>query len=198
MIQPFVSKIICKSKNIESYVYLKGKSHVIPNGIDISTFQPGFKRDVDKLKILFLGDKNDPRKNFQLVKKSVELLLEDRFELITPFPIPHEKVSDYLKSSHILAFPSYMEGSPNLVKEAMACNCSVVATNVGDIEWLFGNEPGYFISDFTPEGFSNCLKQAIDYISINGNPNGRARIKMLKLSEEEIADKILSIYKSIL
>lgn len=40
LIQPFVKAIISKSENIEKYVYLKHKSFIVPNGVDIKWFQP--------------------------------------------------------------------------------------------------------------------------------------------------------------
>ena len=77
-----------------------------------------------------------------------------------------------------------MEGSPNLVKEAMACNCPVVATDVGDIKWLFGDEPGYFISDFTSEDFSRKIKRALDFSITTGRTRGRERILELGLDSK--------------
>ncbi len=200
LIQPFVSVIISKSSNIEKYVWQKKKSFIVPNGIDLNDFsldETQRKNKKYKFNILFLGDKNNKRKNFSLVEKSLSILNDNNISLHSPYPVPHSKVVSYLNSADLLVFPSCMEGSPNLVKEAMACNCPVVATNVGDIEWLFGDEPGYFISDFTPEDFSVKIKDALEFSKNTGRTRGRERLVELGLDSETVANKIIDLYKSL-
>lgn len=204
LVQPFVTKIICKSENIQNYVFLKSKSMIIPNGIKLEKFKPRKVKSVnnyhkvDKIKLLFLGNTKDIRKNYKLIRNAVEMLDEDSFELLTPYPISHSKVVDYLNNVDVLLVPSFMEGSPNLVKEAMACNCVVVATDVGDVSWLFGNEPGYFISNFDPKEYSENIKKAISFSKNKNVINGRKRIIQLGLGSENIAKKIKKIYLNVL
>lgn len=197
-IQPLVSKIICKSKNIERFVWQKKKSFIVPNGIDVKHFKPSIKKTHKRKKILFLGDKNNVRKNFKLVDNALKFLTKHSFKLITPYPIKHSEIVNYLNDADILVFPSFMEGSPNVIKEAMACNCPIVATNVGDIEWLFGNEPGQYLADFTPEDFANKIEQALNFVEKHEKTNGRDRILELGLDSETVAKKIIEIYKSVL
>jgi len=78
MIQPFVQAIICKSKHIESVVYLKKKSRVIPNGIlldKISSKKNGSKEELGlesgKRHILFLGNPESKRKNYRRAPQKV-------------------------------------------------------------------------------------------------------------------------------
>ena len=205
IIQPFVSVIICKSEHIESYVYKKNKSHVIPNGILLENFHylpDGYRRELglapEKKYILFLGNKKSVRKNFQLLEKAFQHLDNEKPDIISPFPISHDDVIKYLNSVDCLVVPSLMEGSPNVVKEAMACNCPIVATNVGDIAWLFGDEPGHFLTDFTPEDVAEKIKMALEFSEKNGRTNGRERIIELGLDAETVAQKIIAVYKSVL
>ena len=203
LIQPFVRAIISKSAHINSFVYLKNKSYIIPNGIDTTTFfeikeqiEPSHNLEQNKHNILFLGNKENVRKNYKLLEDAISLINID-INLIAPYPITHNMVFYYLKTVNLIVVPSLMEGSPNVVKEAMACNCPVVATNVGDVEWLFGNEPGHFITTFEPEDVAEKIKLALQFSKEKGRTNGRQRIIKLGLDSETIAKQIIEIYKSV-
>jgi teichuronic acid biosynthesis glycosyltransferase TuaC len=205
LIQPFVTRLVCKSEHIQSYVYLKQKSVVIPNGILLDKFivnPVGFRTelglDPQKKYILFLGATDNVRKNFTLAKEAFKLLSDPEAEMITPFPLAHDQVIKYLNSVDCLVAPSLMEGSPNVVKEAMACNCPVVATDVGDVKWLFGNEPGYYISGFNPSDFVSNIRKALQFAEKNGRTKGRDRIIVLGLDSKVIAQRIIALYDGIL
>lgn len=204
LIQPFVSSIICKSKNIESFVYLKQKSYVIPNGIMLDKFtyhENGFRKelglDLVKKHILFLGNKENRRKNFNLLEAAVNLINSDDIYLVAPYPISHDQVVKYLNSVEVLVLPSLMEGSPNLVKEAMACNCPMVATDVGDVRWVIGDTPGCFLASFDPEDMANKIILALEYSRKHGRSKGRNRIIELGLDSKTIAKRILHVYKNL-
>jgi teichuronic acid biosynthesis glycosyltransferase TuaC len=205
LVQPFVSAIICKSKGMEQYVYTKYKSYVIPNGVSLENIafnEEGFKDELqlnpERKYVLFLGNKDSRIKNFNLLKKSLDFMDMTDVSVIAPYPVLPESVFKYLNSSDVLVVPSFTEGSPNVVKEAMACNCQVVATNVGDIEWLFGDEPGYFISTFEPEDMAEKIKQALLFSERNGRTNGRRRIIDLGLDSKTVAGKLVDIYRMLL
>ncbi|MBN2821331.1 MAG: glycosyltransferase family 4 protein [Bacteroidales bacterium] len=205
LIQPFVKAIICKSEHIQSFVYSKDKSFIIPNGIQLDNLQEpkaltkeslGLKSS--KRYILFLGNKTNVRKNYAAAEKAVNLLNRNSVELIAPYPIDHETALSFMQVADVVVVPSLMEGSPNVVKEAMASNCPVVATNVGDVKWLFGSEPGYFLTDFDINNISKNIGLALDFSSTKGRTNGKNRIKELQLQSEKVAKKIISIYEKTL
>lgn len=205
LIQPFVNSIICKSDHIQSFVYFRKKSHVIPNGIqldDVRFHKQGFRRelglDLDKQYALFLGNKKNKRKNFRLAEIAVQLIGSDDIELIAPYPISHGEVVRYLNSVNVLVVPSLMEGSPNVIKEAMACNCPVVATNVGDIAWLFGDTPGHYLSSFDPKDMAQKIHTALHFSKTKGRTAGRERINELGLDSVSIAHRIHAVYSSLM
>jgi len=90
--------------------------------------------------------------------------------------------------------PSLSEGSPQALKEAMACNCPAVATDMADIRQLFEEEVGYFVSDFTVNSMAKCLKRCLTF---DGRTNGRKRIERLGLGNEDVAYSLFNIYKNI-
>lgn len=203
--QPFVKAIISKSKNIEKYVYLKNKSYIVPNGINKDKFSPeaganfNFQPSVNgSKKILFLGNTTNVRKNFPLAKAAVEKLGSRDLQLINPYPVAHSEIPNLLNSVDVLLVPSLMEGSPNVVKEAMACNCPIVATDIGDVKWLFGETEGYFISSFEVTNFAEKVEMALNFSENKGRTQGRQRINELGLDSETIAKRVIDIYYKVL
>ncbi|MBK0401917.1 glycosyltransferase family 4 protein [Adhaeribacter sp. BT258] len=202
LIQPFTKAIISKSQNIEDYVYLKHKSYIIPNGINKEKFKPAttdFRSelglDPEKKQILFLGSRTNVRKNFALVKDALEHLNRTDVELINPYPVSHEMIPKYLNAAHVLVVPSLMEGSPNVLKEAMACNCPIVSTDMGDAGWVFGNTEGCYLSSFKPQDFAEKIKQALEFSERKGRTEGEKRILDLGLDAETIAQRVKGIYQ---
>ena len=131
--------IIVKSKRMKNELKTKIPVSVIPNGVNFDDFKPIDKDiareklnlDKEKFFILFLGNPNVNRKNFPLAKKSVDLLKnkikDNGIEILTPFGISQDEVILYLNACNVLLVTSFWEGSPNVVKEAMACNLPVIS-----------------------------------------------------------------------
>ena len=205
IIQPFVKAIISKSENIERYVYMKRKSYILPNGINLDKFKSKpinqndhYDFDSKKKRVLFLGSKNSIRKNIKLVQDAISHLNLKDVELINPFPILHEAVPKYLNSANVLAMCSFMEGSPNVIKEAMACNCPIVTTDVGDVKWVLGETKGCYIASFRAEDYAAKLGEALKFSETIGRTKGRRRIEELGLNSETVAKRLIEIYKSVI
>lgn len=196
--------IIVKSKEMSKKLG-KTKSHIIPNGVDTGLFKPleqaQCKKQLnwnnEKTHILFAANPKRPEKNFTLAKEAIKRL-NNNIKLQFFENVEHKNISVWLNAADITILTSLWEGSPNVIKEAMACNCPIVATNVGDIEWLFGNEPGHFLADFTPEDFAEKIELALNFAEKNKKTNGRKRIIELGLDSETVAKRIIEIYKSVL
>jgi len=202
MVQPFVKAIISKSKNIEASVFRKDISYLIPNGVNLEQFYympKGFRKELglkkNKKYILFLADKKNRRKNYQLVEDSLCFINRTNIILLAPYPICHDRLVKYFNSADVFVLSSFMEGSPNVIKEAMACNCPIVATDVGDVKWVIGETEGCFISSFEPDDFAEKINCALDFSDKYGRTDGRRRILQLGLDSNTVAKKIISVYK---
>jgi len=205
LIQPFVSAIISKSAFIEQHVYRKKISWIIPNGVKLNQFSILGKEvrkelgmEMEKQYVLFLGDPAYKRKNFQLAQEAIKLLNDDRVELIAPYPTTHENVVKYLNGSDVFISTAFMEGSSNVIKEAMACNCPVVSTNAGDAAWVIGETPGCYITTFEPVDVAAKLKLALAFSKTEGRTKGRERIMELGLDSETVAERIVEVYEGAL
>lgn len=177
--------------------------HVIPNGIDFNLFFPmdmmsakkSLRLNIDRNIILFAGNPENPRKNYQLasqVHKQV-LIKQNNVDLIPLKNIPHNKIPFYLNAASCLLLTSINEGSPNILKEALACNTPVVSVNVGDAaERLQGLDmcsvSGFDVSDLA-ENICRILESS-------KRPNLRDRIGYL--DNRLIAKRINRLYQTLL
>lgn len=201
----FVDEIIVKSYDMKNRLKVNKPVHVLPNGVDFEIFKPMNKNECrnelklpqDKFLVLFLGNINLRRKNFPLAKESVEKLKsklgDDKAEIITPFGISHREVVKYYNACDVLLVPSFLEGSPNVVKEAMACNLPVISTDVGDVKEIISGARNCFIVPFSSE----IIQEKLECIyKNNSRSNGRERIEHLK--DNVIANKLITIYRNLL
>ncbi len=205
LIQPFVQAVISKSANLEKAVWRKKISHIVPNGVRLDQFKIHGRasREVlglhdSKKYVLFLGSPTDTNKNFTLVQSAAQLLNNAEVELLNPYPVAPEQVVHYLNAADVFTLCSYGEGSPNVVKEAMACNCPMVVTPAGDAAWVVGQEPGCYVASYDPADFADKLTQALRFAAEQGRTKGRERIHALGLDAEAVAEKIESIYHDVL
>ena len=88
-----------------------------------------------------------------------------------------------------------MEGSSNVIKEAMACNCPIVTTNVGDAAWVTDDTPGCYLTGFDPAGIAEKLASALSFAEKHNRTTGRNHLLQLGLDEATIATRIINVYK---
>lgn len=198
----FWTQTIVKSKQMLVDSGIKN-ALILANGVSIKKVEEIEKKifalhrnSMNKKKtILFPADPSRESKNFHLAKSSVA---KSNGNMKVVYNKSHEEIIKEIIKADLLLLTSLWEGSPNIVKEAMACNCPVVATDVGDIRWLFGDEQGYFLTSFNPEDVADKIKQALIFSEENGRTNGRQRIIELGLDSEIVAKKIIGVYKEVL
>ncbi|MCE5228143.1 glycosyltransferase [bacterium] len=179
-------------------------SEVIPAGIDLKQFTPG---DADEARedmewpeegpiLLFPFAPGKPAKRHDLVAAAHEIVRRKchKARLIVGGTIRHEQMPDALRACDAVLLISDYEASPTIVKEALACERPVVATDVGDVREMFGDLAGVKIVEPTPESIARGVLEALDAPKPFG---GRERIEKLGLDIERTADRIVECYKRI-
>jgi len=196
---------IVKSKEMQIKLMLPN-AVTIPNGVDLSRFEyiekttaqlmTGF--DKSKTNIVFLADPNRREKNVILAEHAIKLLEDSNTALHIIYDIPHKNIREFLYAADILILTSLWEGSPNIIKEAMACNCPIVSTDVGDVKWLFGNTEGCYLTSFDPEDVAEKIRSALEFAASKGRTNGRERMIELGLDADTVSQKLVMVYKNVL
>jgi glycosyltransferase involved in cell wall biosynthesis len=135
------------------------------------------------LRLAFVGD--GPGRE-QLRCKVKDLRREDRVRLAGA--CPSEKVPQWLAAANVLALPSYAEGCPNVVIEALSCGRPVIATNVGGIPELVSEKSGILVA---PRD-SRALARAID-TAMERNWDERSISEQFHRGWDEAAGEMLGI-----
>ena len=86
--------------------------------------------------------------------------LPERVRLLGGYP--PEKVAQWLAAANLLCLPSYSEGCPSVVLEALSMGRPVVASEVGGIPELVGTHTGVLVKPMDPEALCSGLSAALD------------------------------------
>lgn len=108
--------------------------------------------------------------------------------------LPHE-VNLLLNACDVALLTSKTEGSPNFIKEAMACNRPIVSTDAGDVRSLMEGLPGCFIADNNLEDVADKIWQALQFDHSMG---ALQRIIDRGMEIQETARKIIGMYEQVL
>ena len=119
----------------------------------------------------------------------------DEINLIELKGYTRDQVYALMYSCAALLMTSKTEGSPQVIKEAMACGCPIVSVDVGDVaERTEGLDGCYVVPSREPKDIADALANAIAF---SGTMNGRDRIVADGLANEQVAKRIMNIYKAV-
>jgi glycosyltransferase involved in cell wall biosynthesis len=194
--------IIVKSEDLKLKSGFKN-AIVIPNGVDLNRFKPldnaACKQKLlwenDKKYILFAADPHRREKNFFLAKEAFQKLGNESVLMQVLLNVPYKDIPVWINAAKVVILTSFWEGSPNVIKEALACNRPIVSTDVGDVRILMENVEGCFIAKPDSVDIAGKISQAMHF---ENAPNGRQRIIDLGLELNTIAAKIIDVYHSVL
>lgn len=193
---------IVVSAHMKAFLPKGVEPEVIPSGLDFSLFRV-IPRDEarahlglppDKRLVLFVGNPDEPRKNFALAQQTLEILNRSLpAEMVVAWGTPHTDIPFMMNACDALIHTSRQEGSPNCVKEALACNLPVVSVPVGDVpDRLRGVESCAVCED----GRADSLAAALEQVLRDGRRStGRESVR--ELDENNITRKVMAVYRSV-
>ncbi|MBR1850504.1 MAG: glycosyltransferase [Bacteroidales bacterium] len=178
----------------------RSRSAVLPCGVDTSLFRPISRAearlqlglDPSARYVLFAGAFANAVKNAPLAKAAVALL--PGVKLLELSGYSRREVALLMNAADVLLMTSHSEGSPQVVKEALACAQPVVSVSVGDVPLLLDGVEGCHVVARDPQVIASALVRAM----ATGRTNGPGRVAALELDNAQVAQKLLSIYKNIL
>src|SRR5262249_47662844 len=145
---------------------------IIPCGVDLNVFRPHDRHKAraclgwpqDKYLILFPFDPARSVKRYDLAKVAVERIVKEGLdaELVTVFSVENHKMPWYYSAADLMLLCSDREGSPTSVKEALACNLPVVATDVGDIREILRGVAGTQICTQEVGEIASSLRKVLE------------------------------------
>lgn len=187
---------IVKSQRTASQLELP--VNIIPNGVNLEIFETqethvarkavGFEEG--KKYIIWCSNPDRPEKDWALAQAAVHNI---DAELVAVFNKTPQEVCTYMNAADCLLLTSVSEGSPNVIKEAMSCNCPIVTTNVGDVTERLENLDGCYVVDSRePKELAEAIRKALAF---GKRTEGRKRIIVDQLEISQIAKRIKQIYE---
>lgn len=180
----------------------RSKIRIIPCGINTTRFRPldqlvcreQINWPGSDLHVLFNSNGDDPVKRPALARAAVEVLnrMGIGAEMRELRRVPHVDVPVWLNASDVLLLTSRHEGSPTIVKEALACNVPVVSVDVGDVGERIQGIDGCYLASADPDDLAAKLQ-----LVHAGCRRVNARIKMEELSSERMAWRLRTFYQEL-
>jgi glycosyltransferase involved in cell wall biosynthesis len=179
------------------------KIQVVPCGIDLDRFAPMDRTrcraqlgwNSAHFHVLFASSNGDPVKQPWLAKEAVSRLASQgtRAELHQLTGVSNLEVPTWLNASDALLLTSKHEGSPTIVKEALACSLPVVSVDVGDVAERLDGIDGCHIAQPDPTALANRL-----WLVHERGRRLECRAALEDLSHIRIAHKLKLCYEKLL
>ncbi|WP_417860053.1 glycosyltransferase family 4 protein [Winogradskyella sediminis] len=171
---------------LTSILYANGASEnsviELPNAIDRSWLieeNKIFQSENKALHLLFVG-RYERRKGIEEFKDVIQRTIDkSNYKVTFIGPIPeHQKIShprvtyrglvsdttilkkEFLNAD-VLVCPSYSEGMPTVILEAMASGCAIIATDVGAVETMVNEDNGWLIMGDITTGLEKSIHEAL-------------------------------------
>lgn len=174
------------------------KTHIVPCSVDRNMFKPmNLKKEGHNVKIVFPCNRNMWVKDYSLFGRVLQILRTQygiACEGKTMEHMSRQQVAELMNRADVLLMTSHSEGSPQAVKEALACNLPVVSTPVGDVAELLKDVKDCYVTK-TREA-EELAEMVVKSLQQKGTGiTGNERLTDLHLDPKSVADSIYNIYE---
>ncbi len=194
---------IVVSEHMKQHLPSSTRAHVLPSGIDLDLFQPEPQHQArsrlglpsDRKLVLFVGNPGLARKRYDLAQQALEVVNRSiPARLLVGWEKTHEEIAALMNACDALVCTSMQEGSPNAVKEALACNLPVVAVRVGDVPLRLKGVAG---CELCPDDRAETIATALERVLRRGT-RSESRPAVQDLDERVLTARLIDIYRSVL
>lgn len=159
-------------------------------------WQCAFSEIQDAPIVLFAGAFDNPVKDSRLAEQTIQSLGTPNAVLVELRGYDRAEVNSLMCAADSLLLTSKREGSPQVIKEAMACGCPIVSVDVGDVaDRIAGIDGCYLVRTRDPREIASQITKALDY---KGKTLSRQRIIDCGLSNEQVAQTLIHLYQEVL
>lgn len=168
------------------------------------------------MRFVFIG-RAEKRKGIKELNTAIRFLIEKKseftFEFIGPIATydkiqdsrityhgevrSFEKIQYLLRQNDVLVCPSYSEGFPNAILEAMACGLAIVATDVGAVSKLVNNNNGWLIKPLEQKELTDTLQQVIAYRNIDSKKQASLDLIKNQFNWEIVSTHLITILNKL-
>ena len=191
------------SQRLSDVIYPHGEFEVIPCGVDVETFRrldraqcrDQLRLPLDAFLVFFPGNPKSMAKRIALADATYEVIRHrhPRALMLTGGNIPPESMPLHYNAADVVLQTSYYEGSPTVVKEALACEIPLVSTDVGDTQAVVQGVPYCFVCRDDPSELAGAVLRCEGQRATGG----RDRLLDLGLSLEQTALKLIRVYHRV-
>lgn len=190
--------IFVSQKNVD-IAKPEGRFALVPCGINLSDYphidiaeaRRTMDLDPSRRYVLFSGAFDNPVKNAPLAEEAMTLLPEATLLELKGYS--RSQVATLMQAADALLMTSFSEGSPQVIKEALACGCPIVSVDVGDVRERVSGVEGCYVTASDASSLADSLRLAFAF---GGKTQGREIILREGLTNEGIASRLIEIYHS--
>jgi glycosyltransferase involved in cell wall biosynthesis len=196
------SRFVWKTVIVQSEEMRKmtsGNAVVLPNGVDLSLFKNIDREEAKEITgfskgkhVIWVSAPDRPEKNFVLAEEAVKELSDDDVFLDVVNRVPHDVIPNYFAAADAMLLTSKWEGSPIVVKEALAAGLPVVSVDVGDVKALLSGVDGCYVTDSNAGEIADALRKAL---SFGRRTDGLIKVEHLDM--KNVSEKLKAIYRSL-
>ena len=137
----------------------------------------------------------------ETVKKELLQLAENALQIEIVGEEPYEEIIKDMSQCDVFTLPSYTEGFPNVILEAMACGCAIVATDVGSIPEMLeedGKRYGIMVKPMDAEQLQNAIALMLEDHQLNEECRKNAKQRVIeRYSMPQVWKQMTNMWNSL-